>query len=140
MVYSVQLHGGASGLSTPQLRISENSASEPMSQKPGDTVSISPEAKNKAGRVKLEKEDTEESSATKEPSDTNYIERRIQEIKEEIKKIQEDDSLSEEEKQRRIEMLNQELMQLLTELKKQKKGGPSALSGTPAEGFASSLT
>ena len=102
-----------------------------------DKVSISPEAKEKAERLKLglENEGTKQAS---ENSRIEYIEKRIRELKEKIREIQEDEKLPEKEKQQRIQALNQELMQLSEELVKQ--GGAGYARGTSAEGFGDSLT
>lgn len=107
----------------------------------GDTLHFSDEAKEKAETLKLDVE-TQGAAEAKDSTRQDYIERRIREIQEKIKEIQEDDSLTEKQKQQQIAALNTELMQLSEELAKIKGlgGGQHVPGGTPAKGFSGSLT
>jgi DNA repair exonuclease SbcCD nuclease subunit len=107
----------------------------------GDTLHFSPEALEKADKLKLDLE-TKGTAEAKEATRTDYIERRIREIKEKIKEIQEDESLTEKQKQQQIAALQTELMQLSEELAKIKGlgDGSHVPGGTPAKGFSGSLT
>jgi len=107
----------------------------------GDTLHFSPEAMEKADKLKLDLE-TKGTADAENNTRADYIERRIREIKEKIKEIQEDESLTEKQKQQQIAALQTELMQLSEELAKIKGlgGGSHVPGGTPAKGFSGSLT
>lgn len=106
----------------------------------GDTVTISDEARNLSqGLAKTDESD--DSSGDSTDSTVQNIQKRIKEIQQQIQEIQARDDLSDDDKQAKIQALEGELMTLMNELTlAQAKSGTTVRGGTPAQGFASSLT
>lgn len=103
----------------------------------GDTVTISDEAKQLSMNAGASSDDETSIAEMR----VQQLKDRIKELQEQIKEVQESD-LPEKEKLQQIQDLTQQLMQMNQELTKLQNGGQTQgyLGGTPAEGFASSLT
>lgn len=124
------------------------------SQSSGDTVTISDEAKEKAGQLNLyttsKKAKTSSSSKSSESSTStsdaqsqiDTIKKQIKDLQQKIQKIQKDATLSEKEKQMQVQDLQNQLMQMNEQLSKlqTQSSGSTVKGGTPAQGFANSLT
>lgn len=114
----------------------------------GDIVSISDKAKEMAkarqknmdGALQNVGQDEEGDKSSSELR-MEQIEKRIKELQQKIKELQQSD-LPEKQKQQELAALQQELTTLQDELSELKDGGgvSGLISGTSAEGFASSLT
>ena len=117
----------------------------------GDTVALSDEAKalaasgQQAGRATMDtglapsaKADGEESASAAEQA-KERIQKRIKELQQQIAKVQSDATLTEDERNKRIQELQTELMSLMNELQRQ-SAGQQYTGGTQAQGMASSLT
>lgn len=121
----------------------------------GDQVAISPEAKalaaSQAPQAQRQNVDTglaaSASSNAEEADDGDSVaekarervQKRIQEVQQELRQVQADASLSKEEKAKRVQELQTELMSLMNELQQQ-EGGSGYTGGTVAQGMAQSLT
>ncbi|QJT09359.1 hypothetical protein [Oceanidesulfovibrio marinus] len=119
------------------------------SGKTGDIVSISGKAKelakarqkNMDGALQNVGQDEEGDKSSSELR-MEQIEKRIKELQQKIRELQQSD-LPEKQKQQQLAALQQELTTLQQELGELKNGGGGAsgmISGTPAQGFANSLT
>lgn len=103
-----------------------------------DRLDISEEGRKRSLQAPQMGDDEQKAGSVQ--SRLQYIEQRIKEIQEEIQEVQTSD-LPEKQKQQRVQALNQELMQLNHERSKlQSADGGPYLGGTPAQGFAKSLT
>jgi|GEM_PF-1111858 len=90
---------------------------------------------------------TQESSSDGE-STTEKLRKKIQEIQQQIREAESDPTLSPEARQQKVQMLQNELLTLESQLAQSGGGGgggggagvPERAGGTSAEGFANSLT
>jgi len=106
-----------------------------------DTVSFSDQGRLMAIRLKAASKKSTTTSADNSTDPVGVIKQRMKVIQQEIKKIQES-NIPERDKQKRIQQLSSELVQLndqLTRLEKE-SGTSSIKGGTAAQGFSSSLT
>lgn len=135
------------------LSVGQDGSSSASPDGGGDTVTISDEAKARAegssdqqaaratvdtGLAAGAKTDEEESSSPAEQAKEKVL-KRIKELQQEIQKAQGDSTLTEDERNKRIQGLQTELMSLMNELQRQ-SAGQEYTGGTPAQGMANSLT
>lgn len=123
-----------------------------VNQGDSDTVAISDEAKALAAASSGQQETRatvatglsasgkadEDSSTSAAEQAKDKIQKRIRELQQEIAKVQADATLSEEERNKRVQQLQTELMSLMSELQKQ-SGGQEYKGGTQAAGFVKSI-
>lgn len=108
----------------------------------GDTVTISEEGQRLSGQSVQKAEESGESDTEQTLTEQRIerLEKRIEEIQKEIQEVSEG-NLPKKEKQEKIQVLTSELMQAQQELSElQSNSGAASTGGTPAEGFANSLT
>jgi hypothetical protein len=134
----------------------------------GDTVSISDEARSLAAKAAGDDADTTlsggfaqtaaadkgqgiaatQASGSDGESTTEKLRKKIQEIQQQIREAENDPTLSPEARRQKVQMLQNELLTLQSQLAQSGGSGgggggagvPARAGGTSAEGFANSLT
>ena len=108
----------------------------------GDTVSISEQGKRLSGQAvqKIEESDEADTEQSLTERRIENLEKRIEEIQQEIQEVQTDNKLDDKEKQQKVQALTSELLQAEQELSELQSQSGTTGGGTPAEGFANSLT
>ena len=125
----------------PQDTDSEDSKDSSGLAVSSDTVTISEQGKRLSGQAvqKIEEGD-DESTQTSTEMRIERLEDRIEEIQQEIEEVQGDSELTDDEKLQKTQALTAELLQVQQELAELQSQGGATGGGTPAEGFANSLT
>lgn len=125
--------GNAQDATFSNMRISSGKNAETASKDDQDIVIISEKARELAASEKISLDGGKAGDVVKDEKEdaANYIEDRIRQLQDEIKEIQESD-LPEKEKNRQIPEKQTEIMELLAQQGKGKKGPGIAAVGTRA--------
>ncbi|MEW5772309.1 MAG: hypothetical protein AB1916_02180 [Thermodesulfobacteriota bacterium] len=119
------------------LRAPDGSGGEDVARGRGDTVVISELGRNMAARQAQAQESSPDES--REEGHIRQIKERIARLKQEIEKLQQDQSLSEDEKRRQILAKQSELAELQTQLQEAYEAQAKAASAAGQSGGMTSL-